>query len=296
MVNIYKWPNNLGDSKSPYQDFIKFRAFTKKYEMKIDPRFDERRTPPNDRIEYDNNHIALPIPDSIDFSDGMKWSSEDSSAIAFNINAIKPLLEGKSINSDQIQGIARDTIPEFMLDNAAKLQKLGSRNAITQRTYNAILNPYTDQIFNGVELRSFTFNWKLVPRNKNEQFQIHNIIKLFRELSLPNTQDDFKVRDIEVDNTPNKPDSSQRWLSIPHYWQIDFYNITEPIKSIPKMKHCIISSINVNYTPDGQWSTHYIQNSDKNDELKGPVPVAYNLSINLSETEIVTSSDIGLGY
>lgn len=296
MVNIYKWPNNLGDSKSPYQDFIKFRAFIKKYEMKIDPRFDERRTLPNDRIEYDNSHIALPIPNSIDFSDGMRWSPEDSSAIAYDISAIKPFFESNGITDamgSQLQEIVKGAIPEVIFDTAAKLQKLGSRNAITQRTYNAILNPYTDQIFNGVELRSFTFNWKLVPRNEYEQWEIHNIIKSFRELSLPNTQDDFKVRDIEVDNTPNKFDSSQRWLSIPHYWQIDFYNITEPIKSIPKMKPCIISSINVNYTPDGQWSTHYA--TGKNN-LKGPVPVAYNLSINLSETEIVTSSNISEGY
>lgn len=64
------------------------------------------------------------------------------------------------------------------------------------------------------------------------------------------------------------------------------------MKFIPKLKYCVITDISVNYTPDGYWSTHYYK---KGVEFE-PAPVAYDLSINFQETEIITSDLINNGY
>ena len=45
---------------------------------------------------------------------------------------------------------------------------------ITQNGFGKIMNPYTEQVFNGVGMRQFTFDWKLVPRNSDETAKIKN--------------------------------------------------------------------------------------------------------------------------
>ena len=50
----------------------------------------------------------------------------------------------------------------------------GSANQVTQNAFGRIQNPYVEQVFNGVNMRTFTFNWKLVPRNdETKKFNNH---------------------------------------------------------------------------------------------------------------------------
>lgn len=288
-----KWPDDIGTES--YQDFIHIKP----YEFVSS----KRNYKAIERTPYDPD-IYLPIPNSIQFADGISWTTEDFSVVGSNFGkAITGYVTNKgSIESvtSILQETAKSSIPEFALDTLSGIQKLGSREAISQGIGNKILNPYTEQIFKGIGLRSFSFNWKLVPRNEDEQMIIHNIIKYLRYYSTPEATGEG-IKDLipqpeEGQATPQPPPDEQlndRWLIIPKSWKIDFKHNqkgkTVDMKFIPKLKYCVIKDISVNYTPDGYWSTHYY----KKDQ---PAPVAYDLSINFQETEIITNSNIKDGY
>lgn len=284
-----KWPYDIGTES--YQDFIHIKP----YEF-----VSSKRNYNNiQRIPYKPD-IYLPIPNSIQFADGISWTTEDFSVVGSNFGkAITGYVTNKgSIESvtSILQETAKSSIPEFALDTLSGIQKLGSREAISQGIGNKILNPYTEQIFKGIGLRSFSFNWKLVPRNEYEQIIIHNIIKYLRYYSTPEATgegiNDLIPKPEEGQATPQPPQEeplNDRWLIIPKSWKIDFKHNkkgqTDDMKFIPKLKYCVIKDISVNYTPDGYWSTHYYKNEQ-------PAPVAYDLSINFQETEIITNSNI----
>ena len=144
-------------------------------------------------------------------------------------------------------------------------------NAVTQNVNGKIANPYVEQVFNGIGMRQFDFSWKLVPRSEGEQENIHNLIKKLREHALP-----------EI--------SGKRWLEVPEIFNLRWMNSGRQIESLPKIKPCVLKSVQVQYTPDNVWATHY----------KGgradPYPVAYNLSLSFGETAIITSKDVVKGY
>lgn len=48
-----------------------------------------------------------------------------------------------------------------------------------------ILNPFTTAIFNGVNLRSFTFDWRFSPSSEQESIDLEKVIKRLRAKSLP---------------------------------------------------------------------------------------------------------------
>jgi len=292
-----KWPNDIGTES--YQDFIYIQACDF---------VSSNRNKGVQRVSYPP-FMYLPIPNSIQFADGISWTTEDLSVIGTDFNKVVNSYIADPKNTQAIatfiQNAAGGVAPELALDKLASLQKLGSRNAISQGIGNKILNPYTEQIFNGIGLRSFSFNWKLVPRNEDEQYEIYRIIKYLRYYSAP-TMNGEDIKDLLPQNPtegnlgpdfvgpPDPNRITDRWLSIPKSWKIHFMHSQEgttvPMKFIPNLKFCVIKDINVNYTPDGYWSTHYYS---KNGYYQNqPAPVAYDLSINFQETEIITTTDI----
>ena len=53
-------------------------------------------------------------------------------------------------------------------------------------TTGTIINPHTALIFDGVGLKSFTFDWQFSPKNEDEHKTLTNIIKKIKTHILPN--------------------------------------------------------------------------------------------------------------
>jgi len=174
------------------------------------------------------------------------------------------------------------------------IKKLGADpNAVTQNINGKIANPYTEQVFNGIKLREFSFNWKLVPRNRSEQRSIERIIKYLRRAALPDTSESFGQSGFlsDLGGQDFGGAATDRWLTVPNLFNLRWKQGGDgsEISSLPKIKKCICTNIDVNYTPDNVWATH-LDGSNK------PAPVAIQLSVGFGETEIIKSSDVGAGY
>jgi hypothetical protein len=244
------------------------------------------------------NTILLPVPNDINYSDQLNWSTDQVNIIGKMLPALAGAAATGQGNIGELIGkLARGGTPEFLLNALSNLPGpyQVSAETLTQGIGGKVLNPYVEQIFKGIGMREFNFSWKLVPRNSNEQSKIHNIIKALRYYSLPNYST-AGVIDMSSDpafqgfeDTVNLKD---RWLTVPNIFKLTWKQAgTESleIQSLPRIKPCVLKNIQVNYTPDNVWATHITTNGPG---LSGPAPVAYNITITFSETEIITGHEV----
>jgi hypothetical protein len=101
-------------------------------------------------------------------------------------------------------------------------------------------NPYIEVLFEGLENRTFTFTFKMVPRNQKEQETVRQIVKTFKFHRAPEN----KIQG-----------SSQYWL-FPSTFDIMFLHKNKENPWIYKISTCAMTSFEVNHSPDGQFSAH----------------------------------------
>ena len=233
--------------------------------------------------------VLLPIPANVNYQDNPKYN--EGSGIA---GKILPSL-AKQIANDASAGNIASTLQTaaaagsqgIVMSILDKLPGLGGGAAqFTQNGFGKILNPYVEQVFGGVGMRTFNFNWKLVPRNDAETRAIKNILQVLRGRSLP----DYAAK-LGLSTNAGALDSgniSDRWLTVPHVFRLHWKNGDngQRIDSLPKIKPCVMTDVQINYTPDNIWATY-----------EGANPVAYDMTLGFTETEIITSQEVlALGY
>ena len=241
--------------------------------------------------------ILLPVPDNLSYTDAPQWSDQSVNALGrFGAQAIADMMGGKGNAASDAIAQAAKAGQVGVIKNL--LGKIGvDPNAVTQNIAGKIANPYLQQIFQGVGMRQFDFNWKLVPRNEGEQKSIHNIIKILRANVLPGFSNDFNpdqasnssIGDLLSPNLDNNEgfagkQNVDRWLTLPNIFNLKWKYEGGEIDSLPKLKQCVCKNISVQYTPDGVWATRMMDGK--------PQPIAYNLTMSFGEMSIVTNEDV----
>ena len=138
----------------------------------------------------------------------------------------------------------------------------------------AILNPNTELLFSGHDMRNFQLNFKMVPRNVNESVEIQEICKVFKMCTLPSKNPG------EIFAATNQG-LTAGFIGVPNLCKVSFMKGAGPHPALPVYKICAVTQVDVNYTPDGAYATY----SDGS-------PVAIQLSINFQETKLVFAEDI----
>jgi hypothetical protein len=123
-----------------------------------------------------------------------------------------------------------------------------------------IPNPHPTVFFKGMQLRTFQFNWRLIPRNKTEAETLQVILKFIKIFCLP-----------EKGGTTT--------LKYPHLVQI--IPSGEGADKIGNYKRSLVSSITINYTSEGTSAFFYDGH-----------PAAIQLSLEFQEIENFTSEDV----
>ena len=59
-------------------------------------------------------------------------------------------------------------------------------------------------------------------------------------------------------------------------------------------KPCAISGVEVNYTPDGTWSSH--NNPDNDGSIQGSPHTALELRVNFMETKLIYAGEVKDGF
>jgi hypothetical protein len=132
-----------------------------------------------------------------------------------------------------------------------------------QATLGVVRNPHTALLFNGVDLRTFTFTWKLSPRSQQQSKNLDRIINTIKRAMHPNlTLGGFA-------------------LDYPNLFTVEFENDKE---GIVELGYSFCSDFRINPTPSGQ--VFY----------KNGYPSIVEMSMTLKEFQIKTSENFVGGF
>lgn len=196
-------------------------------------------------------NIYLPIPDGLSFSDGAVFEGADlgfkqgivndiASGVGSALNAGNGTIDSLvgAFNSgtasmgrikSQISGILQNDLTSgvaILTDAALGTNTLGARSKL--------LAPNRTSFFKGNNIRSFSFEWKMVARSEQEARAILNIQRIFRLFSYASSDA----------GSPNI------LLDFPPAWKIDFFSNNESNIKLPKIFGCYLKSVNTSFGED----------------------------------------------
>ena len=264
----YVFPRSLRQGRDG-QDFLKFDM------LKYEPRdFDDKSFSFKKRTDTNKRTIGtviLPIPGGI--QDGVGVGYGDSRMTPLDMAkaniALTTVSEGFTAGISEAGQAAQNVAGAFG-DNKKALAAViagmaaGGQDLLT-RTTGAIANPNMELLFDGPELRTFSFQFLLAPRSQEEAKTIIQILRFFKQGMAP-------IRT-----------KSRLFLKSPHTFQLSYRNSKgQDHKYLNKFKECALANFGVNYTPNGNYSTY-----------EDGVMTAYQMTMTYRELNPIYNDDYG---
>ena len=174
----------------------------------------------------------------------------------------------KDVGGDAFQIFARSAL----FGAASLIPGFEQAEAAFDKAKGQAVNPQMEVVFQSVPFRSFSFPFEFAPKNKKEKDEMHKIINLFK----------FHMH-------PEYQSTTRGYFNVPSEFQIT-YMYRENINTyIPRISRCVLETMNVDYAPEGVFSTF------KADD-KGAPPVLAKVDLAFKETEIMTKERIADGF
>jgi hypothetical protein len=198
--------------------------------------------------------IFLPIPPSLSFTDGAAYSSLNLGIIgAIGSGVIGGILQsaasgensglgeifnsgisqlGRSIGSRVGENKERAAYAAASIFARDVVKAEGAANVIDFAN-RKVIAPNTNITFSNVNVRAFTFSFKLVAKDKDDSEEIRSIVTTFRRYLYP--------------------EGNSLILNYPPVWSIKFYNSGEDetgsdeMKYIPKIGDCYLTTFTSSY-------------------------------------------------
>jgi len=226
----------------------------------------------------------LYMPASVTYSEGASWAAEELGAVG---NMVSQGLRGEG-------GGISDLLKNFTAGAAGNLAKaaavgigaaaagvkgilgmgamIGGLSAGVGHGGRVATNPYAEQMFSGVDFRTFTFEFTFVATNDVEYREVQKIIKMFRFHSRPS----YAIG------------GSDAIYSYPNEFGIKFKTMKNGSYvenlHLPKLHNCVCTNVATNFTPDSQWLAH-----------PDGEPISISLSLGFTETKKNTQKEIEAG-
>jgi len=270
------------------------------------------------KITPENPDIMLPMPQ--DLSNELQASWQGKQFTATGRAAIAALGAGNfSYAKDVVANIAGNA---KALQNALNTSVLNSIpgvggnldfNDVSGATRGIVINPNAELMYDSPQMREIGMIFKLVAQNPDEAKDIRRIISRFRQASLPSWGDDGQYENLfggegsivgsetgrslnnwfsDNDKIDNRNEdklfditTADNWIRVPMLCQFTFMTGSDVNRKLIQFKPCAIQAVEVNYTPDGTYSTY----SDGS-------PVAIELRLNFMETKLLYSNEVQFGY
>jgi len=107
------------------------------------------------------------------------------------------------------------------------------------RTTGMTINNNVEVLFNSPNLRTFNYNYRFTPREPREAKRIREIIRFFKKQMAP------------------KRSNNRIFLKSPNVWKLKYtFRNGEYHPFLNNIKICALNGFNVDYTPDGSYSTY----------------------------------------
>ena len=241
--------------------------------------------------------ILLPIPSNIQDANSVSYTEGNldniTSSIYSSLASESVTTTGGSTNafndiakelSDKVQTIGARLLgtPKFgrliatdLLAQAANIPLGGSltRDQVIARSSGQVLNQNVELLFNGANIRTFNFSFKLTPRNEDEGDQVFFIIESLKQ------------------NMAAQIDADGLFLETPNVFELTYKQGGDKHPFLNSFKQCALTDMSVNYTGEGTYAVY----SDA-------TPVSMVLDLTFKELEPIYDLDYddptstGVGY
>lgn len=266
------YPNDLASTD---QDRIKFQALT----------YSPKALPDNTSKSFEaikpkysdapgQGAVFLPVQASISDQNAVGWEPDTLNPIELKAVQLS-LTMMQNENMEQLQQEVAKTFTNAM--NTLKKEQQAVRtylagqaigvNNLLSRLNGQVLNPNLELLFNGPQLRPFSFTFKLSPRNAAEAKTVKQIINYFKKNMAPIVGD------------------AGLFIKAPNIFKIEYQHKGGKHPGINQIKECALTNCSVDYTPLGTYMTY----------PEGTM-VSYTMSLQFQELEPVYSRDYNDGH
>jgi hypothetical protein len=285
-----RYPNNLAKESS---DWVQFEFYEYKSAFAAGPPDSKFANPAQDSFLSKYNSaslnkinssefptIGLYMPEDVGGNYSANWGGREFSPLGAALMGSVGSINGA--NQNQLEAGVKSAVKS--LDSmkgglmpwfAAKAVQAGmngipgfgggvTANDVLASTQGKILNPNTEVLYTGPQLRTFGLTFKMTARNLEESNDIRAICNTFKRAMLPRTTD-----------------ATQVLVQVPHVVQVTFKNKQNDSKWVTQYKRCAIGSVDINYTADGAWST-----------FESGAPTAVILTLQFSEFKMLFANEI----
>ena len=214
--------------------------------------------------------VVLPIPAGINDSNQVSWQSGEMNAgqMALANIALKGITDGlteagneAAANISKAAGAGAEDVKDAIAQTIAGAAT-GDQKALMQRASGQVINPNMELLFNGPQLRDFSFAFNFTARSAGEGATILRIIRFFKQGMSP-------IRS-----------QSNLFLKSPHTFKLEYKNGSSSHKALNKFKECALKSCALQYTPDGNYAT-----------FEDGIMTKYQMTLGFTELEPVFNDD-----
>lgn len=217
--------------------------------------------------------IDLYMPPQIQSSYQSNWNVSELGSLGAGLDAFQGSMNINGFeDAGNIWEIVKDTIPNAMLNTTAgtiqgltPLNVKDAKSVLTSETS----NPYMEVIFNGVEHRTFSFTFKMIPRNDAEQRAVRDIVKEFKFHRAPEYKSDLQ----------------NLYMRFPSEFDISFIHKNQENPWLFKISTCALTNVEVNHSPEGQYAAH-----------ADGAPFATEMTLSFTEMELLSKERHEEGY
>lgn len=176
--------------------------------------------------------IALHVPNQLNIRYGTQWTEEDTATAV-----MAPLLGEAAMKA--IGNFSGGDLVGAAATGAAALALANGPNAGAVSAGTGLAaNPRKEQVFKGVDFRTFQFEYQFFPRDEQESQNVQNIIKAFKLHMHPEYKDENKFL----------------WI-YPSEFDIMYYNDGTENLHLHRHTSCVLTEMSVNYTPNAVFNT-----------------------------------------
>lgn len=180
--------------------------------------------------------IALPMPDSLVTDHSTSWSRSEGGMIAATLALGDGLATDTESATNNFMKLVTIGAGQGISNLLSKLGADGAQTALKVLTKRAS-NPRNEFLFDGVNNRSFNFQWKLIPRSEKEAKQLRLLLEKMKLYMYP-----------ELDQS-----TAGNFYLFPAMFDITFMRGSEENPYLYRTSTCALTNMIVNYAGGGQW-------------------------------------------
>jgi len=241
-----------------------------------------------------NGFIYLPIPQNIQDVTSVTWSEDSldplsAFGLSFGADALKNPGEAVraylNLAGNKLGELSKSGPAQQALIAAISGQALGtlggnvSASGLVARATGQIFNPNTELLFNGVNLRSFSFSFNFVARSTREGQEIKQIIRTLKKSMIP------------TNNSTNGATSGV-FIGSPKVFQLEYKKGNAPHPFLNRFQPMALTNVAMNYTGSNTYATYW-----------DGTPVHMTMQLDFQELNPIYTEDydtddgqIGVGY